>query len=119
MRITILATCFRSRLRNPASPHCREYGRSRILVFGWSSIVFGKSLPLSSRLNQTAAISKLFVESDDRRALADETVSLFTKAPDPKMLLRERLSYRDMSDEDRKSYESQIVNFFLQNMSPH
>lgn len=75
--------------------------------------------PLSSRLNRTAGVSKLFVESDDRRALADETVTLFTKAPDPKMLLRERLSYRDMSDEDRKSYESQIVNFFLQNMSPH
>ncbi|HEY6905231.1 MAG TPA: alpha/beta fold hydrolase [Candidatus Acidoferrales bacterium] len=75
--------------------------------------------PLSSRLNRTAGIPKLFVESDDRPALADETVSLFTKAPGPKMSLRERLSYRDMSDEDRKSYESQIVNFFLQNMSPH
>ena len=45
-------------------------------------------------------------------------MSLFTKAPDPKTLLRERLSYRDMSDEDRKNYESQIVNFFLQNISP-
>lgn len=75
--------------------------------------------PLSSRLNQTAGIPKLFVESDDRQALADETQRLFTKAPDPKMLLRERLSYRDMSDEDRKNYESQIVNFFLQNISPH
>lgn len=80
---------------------------------------FRKEPPLSSRLNQTATISKLFVESDDRQALAEETVSLFTKAPDPKTLLRERLSYRDMSDDDRKSYESQIVNFFLQSISPH
>jgi pimeloyl-ACP methyl ester carboxylesterase len=80
---------------------------------------FRKEPPLSTRLNQTAGIPKLFVESDDRQALADETVSLFTKAPDPKMLLRERLSYRDMSDDDRKSYESQIVNYFLQNISPH
>ena len=79
---------------------------------------FRKEPPLSSHLNQTAAIPKLFIASDDRQALADETVSLFTKAPDPKMLLRERLSYRDMSDEDRKNYESQIVNFFLQNISP-
>jgi len=80
---------------------------------------FRKEPPLSSHLDRTAGIPKLFVESDDRRALADDTESLFTKAPDPKMLLRERLSYRDMSDDDRKSYESQIVNFFLQNMSPH
>ena len=79
---------------------------------------FRNEPPLSSHLNQTAAIPKFFIESADRRALADETASLFAKAPDPKMLLRERLSYRDMSDEDRKSYESQIVNFFLQNMSP-
>ncbi len=79
---------------------------------------FRKEPPLSSYLSQTAAIPKLFVASDDRRALADETMSLFTKAPDPKVLLRERLSYRDMSDEDRKNYEGQIVNFFLQNMSP-
>src|SRR6185437_13522001 len=78
---------------------------------------FRNEPPLSSRLNQTTAIPKLFIESDDRRVLADQTVNLFTKAPDPKMLLRERLSYSDMSDEDRKSYESQIANFFLQNMS--
>jgi pimeloyl-ACP methyl ester carboxylesterase len=89
--------------------------------FGFRMIEYGfrNEPPLSSRLNRTAGIPKLFVESDDRRALADETVSLFTKAPDPKMLLRERLGYRDMSDEDRKSYESQMVNFFLQNMPPH
>ena len=80
---------------------------------------FRNEPPLSSRLNRTAGIPKLFVESDDRGALADETASLFAKAPDPKMLLRERLSYRDMSDEDRKGYESQMVNFFLQNMPPH
>lgn len=80
---------------------------------------FRNEPPLSSRLNRTAGIPKLFVESDDHRALADETESLFTKAPDPKMMLRERLSYRDMSDDDRKTYESQMVNFFLQNMPPH
>ncbi len=78
---------------------------------------FRKEPPLSSRLVQTAGIPKLFVESDDRPALADLTLRLFTKAPDPKMLLRGHLGYRDMSDEDRKSYESQIVNFFLQSIA--
>jgi hypothetical protein len=32
--------------------------------------------------------------------------------------VRERMSYRDMSDDDRKSYESQVVNFFLQSIPP-
>jgi pimeloyl-ACP methyl ester carboxylesterase len=79
---------------------------------------FRNEPPVSTRLGRTAGIPKLFVEADDRPALANETVKLFAKAPDPKLLLRERLSYRDMSDDDRKSYESQIVNFFLQNIPP-
>ena len=33
--------------------------------------------------------------------------------------LRDRLSYRDMTDDDRKNYESQIVNFFLQTIPPN
>jgi pimeloyl-ACP methyl ester carboxylesterase len=72
----------------------------------------------SARLGSTQGIPKLFVQADDRPALADETLRLFAKAPEPKQALRERLSYRDMSDDDRKSYESQIVNFFLQDIPP-
>ncbi len=73
---------------------------------------------VSARLDRIQGIPKLFVQADDRPALADETLQLFVKAHDPKQTLRERLSYRDMSDDDRKSYESQIVNFFLQNIPP-
>ncbi len=36
----------------------------------------------------------------------------------PKRLLRNNQSYRDMSDDDRKNYESQIVNFFLEFIPP-
>jgi uncharacterized protein len=74
--------------------------------------------PVSTRLARTAGVPKLFIQSDDRPALSNETLQLFVKAPDPKSTLRERQSYRDMSDDDRKIYESQIVNFFLQNMPP-
>jgi uncharacterized protein len=74
--------------------------------------------PVSAGLGKTQGIPKLFVQADDRPALADETLRLFVKAPEPKQTLRERLSYRDMSDDDRKSYESQIVNFFLQTIPP-
>jgi pimeloyl-ACP methyl ester carboxylesterase len=75
-------------------------------------------LPLSANLASTRGIAKLFVQADDRPALSDETRALFVAAPEPKQTLRERLSYRDMTDDDRKAYESQIVNFFLQNIPP-
>jgi len=79
---------------------------------------FRNEPPVSKFLDRTKGIPKLFVSSDDRPALANETLQLFVKAPDPKQMARERVSYRDMSDDDRKNYESQIVNFFLLNMPP-
>ena len=74
--------------------------------------------PLSQHIGNTQGIPKLFVQSDDRTALSDETFKLFVKAPDPKQSLRQRISYRDMSDDDRKAYENQVVNFFLQSLPP-
>jgi uncharacterized protein len=79
---------------------------------------FRNEPPVSTRLARTRGVPKLFVQSDDRPALANETFQLFIKAPDPKSTLREAQSYRDMSDDDRKTYENQIVSFFLQNMPP-
>jgi pimeloyl-ACP methyl ester carboxylesterase len=67
-------------------------------------------------LNRTQGTPKLFIETDDRPALANLTVGLFREAPEPKQLVRYRVNYPDMSDEERKSYESQIVNFFLQSL---
>ena len=60
----------------------------------------------------------MFVQSSDRPALADDVLGLYTKAPDPKQMVRDRLSYFQMSDDDRKTYENTIVNFFLLNMTP-
>ena len=74
--------------------------------------------PLSAHIAKTQGIPKLFVQSDDRPALSDATLQLFVKAPEPKQTLRQRASYRDMSDDDRKAYENQIVNFFLQSLPP-
>jgi pimeloyl-ACP methyl ester carboxylesterase len=74
--------------------------------------------PVSAHLGQTAGVPKLFIQSDDRPRLANSTLELFNKAPEPKQIVRDRLSYLDMSDDDRKSYENRIVNFFLQNIPP-
>jgi pimeloyl-ACP methyl ester carboxylesterase len=74
--------------------------------------------PISLHLAKTQGIPKLFIQSDDRPQLAQETLQIFTRAPEPKQLVRDRLSYSEMTDDDRHTYENQIVNFFLQNLPP-
>jgi pimeloyl-ACP methyl ester carboxylesterase len=74
--------------------------------------------PLSAKIGNTHQVQKLFIQSDDRPALSQKTLQLFVQAPEPKLIQRDRVSYRDMTDDDRKAYESQIVNFFLQNLPP-
>jgi pimeloyl-ACP methyl ester carboxylesterase len=95
-------------------------GVLRFTDFGFRMINFShRNEPaVSVHIGNTHGIPKLFVQADDRPALADETLRLFVKAPDPKQTLRDRLGYRDMTDDDRKSYENQVVNFFLQNIPP-
>lgn len=75
---------------------------------------YREQLPLSLRLGATRGVPKLFIESEDKPALARDTAAIYTKAPDPKQLVEESVSYRDMSDEDRRNYENQIANFFAQ-----
>jgi pimeloyl-ACP methyl ester carboxylesterase len=74
--------------------------------------------PISLHLAKTQGIPKMFIQSDDRPQLAEETLKIFTRAPEPKQLVRDRLSYSDMTDDDRHTYENSIVNFFLQSMPP-
>lgn len=75
---------------------------------------YRQRLPLSLRLSATRGIPKLFIRSDDKPALAQDTATIFAKAPDPKQLAEQGASYRDMSDEDRRNYENEIANFFAQ-----
>jgi pimeloyl-ACP methyl ester carboxylesterase len=85
--------------------------------FRWLNYSFRNDPPATQQLLSVVG-PKLFITAEDRPALADQTLLLFDKAPQPKRLLRYSQGYRDMSDEDRKSYESQIVNFFLEYMPP-
>jgi pimeloyl-ACP methyl ester carboxylesterase len=79
---------------------------------------FRSSVPVSLHLARTRGIPKLFIAADDRSPLAAQTTQIFTRAPDPKQLVRDRLSFSDMSEEDRHNYETTIVNFFLQSIPP-
>ncbi|MGC2331416.1 MAG: alpha/beta fold hydrolase [Candidatus Acidiferrales bacterium] len=73
---------------------------------------------VSTRLAATAGIPKLFILAGDRPALADLGLQLFIQSPDPKRMLRVKSAYRDMSDDDRKAYENQVIGFFLMNIPP-
>jgi len=70
------------------------------------------------RLWKTAGIPKLFLQSEDRPELAEYTRRMYMAAPDPKQIVSDRLSYFDMSDDDRRNYESLVANFFLKNIPP-
>jgi len=92
--------------------------RAADLGFRLVNYEFRHEPPVSAVLARTKGMPKLFIEADDRPALAAETLQLFGQAPGPKQTARNGLGYRDMSDDDRKNYENQIVAFFLQNVSP-
>jgi hypothetical protein len=74
--------------------------------------------PVTTRLALTKGVPKLFFQSDSRPALANQTLQLFILAPEPKQIVRTRMRYSEMTDEDRKNYENIVVSFFLVNMSP-
>ncbi|MFZ3201942.1 MAG: alpha/beta fold hydrolase [Candidatus Acidiferrales bacterium] len=73
---------------------------------------------VSARLWKTAGTPKLFIQSEDHLELADDTLKMFAAAPGPKQIVSDSLSYSDMSDDDRRNYESLIANFFLKNIPP-
>jgi hypothetical protein len=86
------------------------------LGFRMLNYQFRDQPPVTAQLIRTKGIPKLFFVSDDRPDLATDMTKLFERAPEPKQLIRDRTSYPDMSDEDRKNYESQVVSFFLLNL---
>jgi uncharacterized protein len=92
----------------------------RFVDFGFRmyNYSFRNEMPVSTRMAATKGIPKLFILAGDRPALADEGLQLFVQSPDPKQMLRVKSTYRDMSDDDRKAYENQVVSFFLLNIPP-
>jgi pimeloyl-ACP methyl ester carboxylesterase len=93
---------------------------TRFCDFGFRMLnySFRNEPPVSTRLAQTRGIPKMFIQTSDRPALADDVGRLFAKAPDPKQIVHDRMSYSEMPDDDRKTYENQIINFFLQYIPP-
>lgn len=74
--------------------------------------------PIVGRLGRLQGIPKLFIESTDKQELDNATLHMFEDAPAPKDHLMDSMTYYEMSDEGRRSYENRVVSFFLQYLPP-
>ncbi|HUA02108.1 MAG TPA: alpha/beta fold hydrolase [Candidatus Aquilonibacter sp.] len=79
---------------------------------------FRNEPPVTRKLAATAGVPKLFILAGDRPAQSESGLQLFLQAPDPKQMMRVTSTYRDLSDDDRRTYENQVVSFFLTNIPP-
>jgi hypothetical protein len=93
---------------------------SRFCDFGFRMLnyQYRRAPSLSRELEPLRGVPKLFIESEDKPALAAATRRIAGQAPDPKQVVAERVGYRDMPDDDRKAYENLIVTFFVQYIPP-
>jgi len=91
---------------------------TRLSDFGFKMLnyQYRNTPPVTKNFSKTQGIPKLFIESEDKPGLAQDTFDLFLRAPDPKQIQKDRVSYSDMTDDDRHAYENEIVTFFLQNL---
>ena len=112
------AKWFKSRRNSRASPILPYVGRFCDWGFRLLNYQYRNEPPVTARLSLTKGIPKFFFQSDSRPALATQTLQLFILAPEPKQIVRTRMRYSEMTDEDRKNYENIVVSFFLVNMSP-
>jgi len=78
----------------------------------------GETYAMPANLPKLAAIPKLFISGRDDPPLAAMTEALYDQAPQPKQLLVMEHSESGMASEaEKKEYENQILNFFLQKLS--
>jgi uncharacterized protein len=81
-------------------------------------LTIGSDFPdVQSRLSSLARKPKLFLASDDAPTLEQATRRLYETAPQPKRLVVLPHTQADVvSGPERKEYEDQVLNFFLQNL---
>ena len=87
--------------------------RMCVLGFRLVNYPYRQEPPVSARLARLQGVAKLFIQSQDRPQLAYSTFQIFQRAPEPRRQEMDRVSYSEMSDEDRKTYENMITSFFL------
>ena len=76
-----------------------------------------KPYPVRANLSKIEGVPKLFISGRDSPSLASITEGIYGLAPEPKRLLVLEHSQSGLaSSAEKKEYENQVVNFFLQNL---
>ena len=78
----------------------------------------GGSYDMPAGLPKLADVPKLFISGRDNPALAAMTEALYNQAPDPKKLLvMEHSETSQAVQAEKREYEDQVLNFFLEKLS--
>ena len=78
----------------------------------------GSSSSMLADLPKLAGVRKLFISGRDDPPLAKMTEGIYRQAPPPKQLLVLEHSQAGLASQgEKKEYEDQVLNFFLQNLS--
>ncbi len=82
------------------------------------SFLEGYSNHMPAYLTKLTGVPKLFISGRDNPALAAMTEAIYDAAPPPKQLLVMEHSQPGLTSEsDKREYENQVINFFLQKLS--
>ena len=75
--------------------------------------------PLSQRVAGLAGVAKLFIQAREAPALAESTLQVFLRSPEPRQQwIVQKANYGGMMDEEKRVYENHLLSFFLQALPP-
>lgn len=75
--------------------------------------------PLSQGVAALAGTNKFFIQGRDNPVLAESTLQLFLRSPEPrKQTVMPKSNYASMLEDERKAYETEVVHFFLASFPP-
>jgi pimeloyl-ACP methyl ester carboxylesterase len=104
----------------------RLLGGSSALFLALAGVEFrvassgGSPNRLRASFSQLAGVPKLFISGRDNPALAAMTEAMYQQAPEPKQLLVMEHSGANIAVEtEKREYENQVLNFFLEKLSLH
>jgi pimeloyl-ACP methyl ester carboxylesterase len=83
------------------------------------TVNYRKDPSIGQSLPALAGVAKLFIQSQERPALAESTLQLFlASAGVREQAVVQKSSFYTMSDEEKRAYQLQVINFFLVNLPP-
>ena len=85
--------------------------------FRWFNYQYRTTPSLKTRLGRLNGIAQLYMQAPDEPVLTAATAELFRLSPPPHELVSlPHGNYGGMQDEEKRTYENQIVSFFLVNL---